>query len=362
MRSHGERMSDVELLEKLQTFGVTLNRDAFHKTCERSLSAQEIAEPLVDTWLSGSRRDEIDGDWIWICLVALWKRWFPDIPSFEILDDKIQSGYDDIKAKRVVAGLRTWLDAWNDVRALSARAGIESIKEFDKQFGGTQSLYNWVQDLEQELLNGGSLDPSLYRARIDTCEEALALFPAEDALLTENMRRAIAESSFELGDAPRADALFAEWLRDDPQWGWGWIGWSDLRCFCSPELRDLNWCERILMQGFETAGVRNRDDIADRLADLYEDLGRADEAAEFRALAKDGQPLSTGPVLPSDGPAPSEAGYATPSGRHIWLPEPPLPAPATHDARVAKERFGRKIGRNEMCPCGSGRKYKRCCA
>ena len=23
--------------------------------------------------------------------------------------------------------------------------------------------------------------------------------------------------------------------------------------------------------------------------------------------------------------------------------------------------FGRKVGRNEPCPCGSGRKYKRCC-
>ena len=23
--------------------------------------------------------------------------------------------------------------------------------------------------------------------------------------------------------------------------------------------------------------------------------------------------------------------------------------------------FGRKVGRNENCPCGSGRKYKTCC-
>ena len=23
--------------------------------------------------------------------------------------------------------------------------------------------------------------------------------------------------------------------------------------------------------------------------------------------------------------------------------------------------FGRKVGRNETCPCGSGRKYKTCC-
>lgn len=30
-------------------------------------------------------------------------------------------------------------------------------------------------------------------------------------------------------------------------------------------------------------------------------------------------------------------------------------------SRVAKARSERKIGRNEQCPCGSGKKYKRCC-
>ena len=29
--------------------------------------------------------------------------------------------------------------------------------------------------------------------------------------------------------------------------------------------------------------------------------------------------------------------------------------------RVAKARSNRKIGRNEQCPCGSGKKYKKCC-
>jgi uncharacterized protein len=29
---------------------------------------------------------------------------------------------------------------------------------------------------------------------------------------------------------------------------------------------------------------------------------------------------------------------------------------------IPLRREGRKIGRNDPCPCGSGRKYKRCCA
>ena len=36
-------------------------------------------------------------------------------------------------------------------------------------------------------------------------------------------------------------------------------------------------------------------------------------------------------------------------------------ATATATATAARTRAGRKIGRNSPCPCGSGRKYKRCC-
>ena len=41
-----------------------------------------------------------------------------------------------------------------------------------------------------------------------------------------------------------------------------------------------------------------------------------------------------------------------------WKPPSPAQAPATPGMPVRK---GRKIGRNEPCPCGSSKKYKRCC-
>ena len=66
-----------------------------------------------------------------------------------------------------------------------------------------------------------------------------------------------------------------------------------------------------------------------------------------------------------------------------WLAPPPIPlfmrslndwTKSRHDAaqgggagshapfdRGPARAFGRKVGRNEPCPCGSGRKYKRCC-
>jgi hypothetical protein len=42
-------------------------------------------------------------------------------------------------------------------------------------------------------------------------------------------------------------------------------------------------------------------------------------------------------------------------GPVVW----PVPQ---RDEREAAQRSPRKLGRNEPCPCGSGKKYKRCCA
>jgi hypothetical protein len=63
----------------------------------------------------------------------------------------------------------------------------------------TQSLYNWSQDLQNTLWNAGLRNHELLLARIGVCEEALRRFPREDQLMTENCRRALAESYFEAG-------------------------------------------------------------------------------------------------------------------------------------------------------------------
>ena len=37
------------------------------------------------------------------------------------------------------------------------------------------------------------------------------------------------------------------------------------------------------------------------------------------------------------------------------------PVPRQKNTKLAIDASGKKIGRNESCPCGSGKKYKRCC-
>ena len=45
----------------------------------------------------------------------------------------------------------------------------------------------------------------------------------------------------------------------------------------------------------------------------------------------------------------------------LWRGRPSPYRLARRDDPVTGPRISRKIGRNEPCPCGSGKKYKRCC-
>jgi uncharacterized protein YchJ len=355
LRAHAKRLTDGELLAKLRSYGVEIDRAWLEQKCAQTLSAQEIVDPLMDQ--SGSRG--LESDWIWICVATLWRRWFPDQPSFEELDDKMQAGYELLKSSGAVAACRIWLEAWNDVLRLLDKAGLESIEEFDERFRGTQSLFNWIQDLEGELWNAGLDDRQFLSARIALCEEGLRRFPSDDALLLENRRRALAESYFELGEVEKAEALYRAWLAADPCWGWGWIGWSDCYRFTRTEQVDLSRCEQILREGFAIAGVRDRADIADRLADVCDEQGRDEEAKEFRRQSR-ATSVEVSRTVSSAGKVLRRKSQANFGGAGLPINELSNVAGMLRDTPLTPVTR-QKIGRNEPCPCGSGKKFKKCC-
>jgi tetratricopeptide (TPR) repeat protein len=317
LRSDAKNLSDDDLLAKLRSFGIEMDRASLERLCREALSAEEIATPLLDQRTFHGRQAEMESDWIWVCLTALWQRWFPDQPCFELLDDKIETGYDLQGAGEAQAACHIWLEAWRDVLGLLDKGSLQSIHAFDERFRGSQSLFNWIQDLEDALWNAGLEDRQFLTARIAVCEEGLRRFPAEDELMTENRRRALAESYFELGETAKAEALYGEWLRADPRWGWGWIGWSDGYGLTRTKLQDWQRAEQILREGLAVDQVRDRLDMLERLADVCEEQGRQGEATELRKEAKR----------------------------------------SVSSTRVTRQ----KTGRNEPCPCGSGKKFKKCC-
>src|SRR5215469_8235830 len=125
LRSDAKRLTDGELLAKLASFGIELDRPSLERLCDQALSAEEIAQPLLDERTFHGRHEQMESDWIWICLSALWQRWFPNKPSFEALDDKMQAGYE-LRESGAVAVCRVWLEAWSDVLHILDKAGMRA--------------------------------------------------------------------------------------------------------------------------------------------------------------------------------------------------------------------------------------------
>jgi hypothetical protein len=369
LRSSAEHLSDDELLDKLRGFGLDMDRRRLEQLCEGALSAEEVAGPLMEGCGFRNASEEMDGDWIWICVVSLWQRWWPDKVCLELLDDKIHNGYREREHDQNACAA-VWLDAWSDVLRLCNATGIRSIEEFDDRFPMTQSLYNWSQDLEDALWNAGLDDRDMLRARIGVCEEALRRFPNEDQLMTENRRRALAESYFGVGETGKAEELFESWLAADPRWGFGWIGWASGYLPQAGRPKDYGRAEELLRRGYSTPGVRDRDAIAEWLQILCEETGRPREAEEFgrqaRKLRRQPPPMTVSRKLEltdEDDEAAVVRETMTVSFGGEGLPLGQLPDAMR--AVTAKAPAGpvrpAKVGRNAPCPCGSGKKYKKCC-
>ena len=319
--------ADAELTTWLEDHDLKIDEGSFKDVAERFASADELAD---SNRLVGDRQLELlgfDSDVFWMALAALWERWAPERPSYEMVDRWMQSGYQHSQEREAVAASTLWLKAWRAVLKIMDDHDVQSIKDFDLRFGGTQSLYNWVQDLELELSNAAHGDDRLCHEGIRLCKTFEERFGDEDALIKENMRRALAGFYTNLDEMDTVDELFGGWLREDPQWGWGWTGWSDCYYLLRKE-GNADKGEQLLVQGLAVAGVRDEIDMLDRPQTLYSDLGREQEAREVRDRLKK--------IEPKRVPALTDT-------------EPQVPLRVT------------KVGRNEPCPCGSGRKYKKCC-
>jgi hypothetical protein len=149
--------------------------------------------------------------------------------DFKRIDEKIMTGYEYLMKENSVKACDTWLDAWEDLKTLINETKANNIEELQAKYRWTDFLFNYIQELEAELHNAGHSDKEYFRKRIIYCGEMLELCGTSDKLLIENTKRAIADSHYELGETDKCDQLYSTWLEENPDWGWGYIGWSD--CF-----------------------------------------------------------------------------------------------------------------------------------
>ena len=231
---------------------------------------------------------------------------------FAKIEAKIEEGYTYIYENEYKKGCDIWLAAWEDAKTLMDDDGITDIQGFDDKYPWKEFFSNYVQDLEMELQNAGTVDKSYYQKRITYCTE-LCGRSGTDQLMRENTRRAIAESYYDMGEFEQGNREFEAMIQEDPTFGWAYIGWADSYVYEMGQPQYEKACS-ILDRGLSEAGLRDRKDVLERAVSYSEEGGNEEKARVYKK-----------------------------------------------ELRQASSVRAVKVGRNEPCPCGSGKKYKKCC-
>jgi tetratricopeptide (TPR) repeat protein len=243
--------------------------------------------------------------------------------KFKVIDNKIQDGYGLILDNECRSGCDEWLEAWGMIKELFSQGVAKDVSDLDKKYDWTEFIFNYTQDLEMELRNAGTEDKSYHQKCVDYCKELLQWCSEP---VVENTRRGMADAYFNLGEEGKAEQLYKTWLEEDSGWGYGYIGWSDNYSF-GKDKAQYDKAEEILLAGYAQKDLRDRNDVIERLVDLYKDMGKPGKANEYKKE-----------LIKLRSTEPSIGDYQKPAPVKVV-----------------------KVGRNEPCPCGSGKKYKKCC-
>jgi len=234
------------------------------------------------------------------------------VDRFRSIDDKIQAGYAGVLENDYPGGCDKWLEAWDEIKALLNEGVVEDIDELDREYKWTQYISNYVQDVEAELHNAGIDDKIYHQKRVVFCQELIQW--CKDGLIANNARIGMAEAYYEIGDPASGDRVFDDWLRDDPDCGMGYCGWAECYQYDLFAGENRERAEEILLAGYARSNLREKSEVVERLISLYEDMGKPDKVKEYKRVYSE---LNRAKAI--------------------------------------------KIGRNDPCPCGSGKKYKKCC-
>ncbi len=171
-----------------------------------------------------------------------------------------------------IAASKHGLKIWNHLLKLMKMTEAQSIYELEVEGATIYDLLYWAATFVENLHNASIMDKSFEQHKFSFCEAYVDMHRGmlhKDVRNLGNIRTSLAECYFKLGKFEKTDDLFREWLSAEPDWGFGWIGWSDLYWLWNFGIeKEFKKAEKILKEGLKVPKVNNREHIKDRLADL----------------------------------------------------------------------------------------------
>ena len=179
----------------------------------------------------------------------------------------MQDGYSLLEKKNNQEACDIWLITWEKLKE-NFDLSVQDIKKLDDSINLYQFLSNWVQDMEMELANLGLKDKQYARKRILFCAEFIEHFPLSADIIIHNMKRAIAESYYVLGDSNTGEEYFKKLIEEHPDYIWGYIGYGDMYSMpFNDGVVDFDKAEEIYSMALRM-DLKNKEDLLDRLDDL----------------------------------------------------------------------------------------------
>jgi len=164
------------------------------------------------------------------------------------------------------AGLTTWIYLKKLMTVLDAK------NVCDLEYETMYDLLYWATSLVNNLQNASRDDKSFFQKKHDFCKEYIEMhknYLDKNMRNLGNIRRAFAECYIDICDFETCDNLFSKWLQQEPDWGWGWIGWSDCYwLFQEKHKQNLKKAIHILEQGLSVKKVNDKNHMIDRLNGL----------------------------------------------------------------------------------------------
>lgn len=226
----------------------------------------------------------------------------------EILQS-IKSGYKEFASGSTSEATKIWLPAWNAAQNLLIQGNYKTEKEILDLFG--EIFLNWFFDFDIALMESG-----MHSERLDFNRYVLTI---PDYLDQDNPRLNVAESLADLNRYEEAESMLSKWLEEEPLWSGGWTCWANILLDEKRKDKALEIIERGMKALEDSAKDVDLQFFYPNAERVYRRLEKADRAV-----------------------------YCANKYREMTL-----------KAKALYESL--KVGRNDPCTCGSGKKYKKCC-
>jgi len=216
-------LSTEDILARLDALGVSISQQRMAELVKGRLDAWGLGESWCDA--AGIVDRVHDEDFVCLAACELWKRWLPEPPSTEMIDDWMQEGYALVERSPVQA-LEVWWRVWCALRP-RFHDGARDPMYADSVFDGFQSLFNWIQDVERTVEAVARKDSHWAAVGRRFCNEVLDQFTEAEENLDTNFRRTLARLYFMQGELAAGEQVLLENIRRWPDSFWGLVGAGD---------------------------------------------------------------------------------------------------------------------------------------